>query len=739
MFQRVLGSAALVVLASVPASAEWKRVAGRIETRWAAGVTPETAHREYPRPQMRRDAWLGLNGLWDYAILPKDASRPDEFDGKILVPYPVESALSGVGRTVGPESTLWYRRTFEIPPAWEGQRILLHLGAVDWEASIEVNGRRVGFHRGGYDPIVVDVTEALRDDPAQELVVAVHDPTDAGFQPRGKQVRRPEGIWYTSVTGIWQSVWLEPVPASSIGSLVIVPDVPGGRVRVTARADGAPVGSEVRVRVRAGDRVLSEGAGKPGEEISIALADARLWSPEDPFLHDLDVELRSGESVDRVKSYFGMRDISLGRDGDGVTRMLLNGKPTFQYGPLDQGWWPDGLYTAPGDEALRYDIEETKRLGCNMLRKHVKVEPDRFYYWCDRLGILVWQDMPNGNNGGEEGRQSFREEWKRVIDALRNHPSIIVWVPFNEGWGQHETARVVQWTKAYDPSRLVNEASGWHDRGSGDLKDVHRYPGPGAPKLEERRAAVLGEFGGLGLPVAGHLWRESRNWGYRSYETREALTDAYVELLDRLRWLIGEGLCAAVYTQTTDVEIEVNGLITYDRAVVKMDPARARAAALKLYQSPPRVERIVPTSREEGRVWRFTQNRPGAGWASPAYDDSEWAEGRGGFGTEGTPGAVVRTEWKSGEIWLRRTIELDRKPSGKVYLSVHHDEDAEVWINGKLVRALKGYTTSYVIVPISTSGDDALREGKNTIAVHCRQTTGGQYIDVGLVQVSERT
>jgi len=444
-----------------------------------------------------------------------------------------------------------------------------------------------------------------------------------------------------------------------------------------------------------------------------------------------------------------MRKISLGKDKEGVTRIFLNNKPLFQFGPLDQGWWPDGLYTAPTDEALRYDIEVLKKLGCNMLRKHVKVEPARLYYWCDKLGLLVWQDMPNGDRhiGGrdsdlersDESAEQFELELKRVIEAFRNHPCIIMWVPFNEGWGQYDTSRIVDFIKELDPTRLVNNTSGWADRGVGDVHDIHRYPGPAAPPTEEDRAAVLGEFGGLGLPVKGHTWRDEKSWSYRGYKTREELTDAYLALIENLRSLIGGGLCAGVYTQTTDVEIEINGLMTYDRAMIKMDVEKAAAANRRLYLPPPVVKTIVPTSQRQKQSWRYTTSEPRIGWYRTGFLDSAWQEGKGGFGTEKTPGAVVGTVWNSSGIWLRRTFELKDKALSRPQLLIHHDEDAEVYINGLLVAKLEGYTSSYVQVRLDEKARKALRVGSNCLAVHCTQTTGGQYIDVGLVDVKEQS
>ncbi len=590
--------------AFVPA-ADWAPKTAPLMTRWAKDVDPAHPLPEYPRPQMVRPDWQSLNGLWDSAIRPKDEGKPDKWDGKICVPFPVESALSGVMKQVGPDKRLWYRRTFAVPAKWSG-KILLHFGACDWETTVWINGEELGKHQGGYDPFTIELPDALPSGAEQEIVVSVWDPSDAGPQPRGKQVREPKGIWYTPTTGIWQTVWLEPAPNSAIKSLHIVPDVDANTVTVRADVAGPTEGIGVFVEVsghggpnRSG-LWKAFGEGKPGTDIRIPLNDAaktRLWTPETPHLLTLAVSLMSGNRrVDVVKSYSALRKTSIGKDDKGVTRLMLNNKPCFQFGPLDQGFWPDGIYTAPTDEALRCDIEMTKKLGFNMARKHVKVEPERWYYWCDKLGLMVWQDMPSGDKEAgrkpkaeikrsPESAEIYDRELKAMIDARRNHPCIVMWVPFNEGWGQFETARVTEWIKKYDPSRLVNCASGWNDFPVGDVHDIHDYPGPKAPKPEEKRAVVLGEFGGLGLPLKGHTWEQSeKNWGYRKYKTVEELTAAYLDLIERLHPLLGTpGLSAAIYTQTTDVEVEVNGLMTYDRAVVKMPEEKVIAAHKRLF------------------------------------------------------------------------------------------------------------------------------------------------------------
>ncbi|PYJ01653.1 MAG: hypothetical protein DME25_17695 [Verrucomicrobia bacterium] len=591
--------------APLPAAA-WQPASGPLKTRWAKDVSPERAHPEYPRPQLVRKEWLNLNGLWDLSITSKDATKPGPFDNQILVPFPVESALSGVMKPVGENERLWYRRAFEIPASWLGRRVLLHFGAVDFEASIWVNGKSIGQHRGGYDAFNFDITDSLNPSTPNEVVVAVSDPTDAGTQPRGKQVRKPHGIWYTSTSGIWQTVWLEPVNSAHITALKITPDVDNSAVTIRPLLTPTMAGFSVEAAIYDGAKQVYEASVSPGGQMTLPVKNAKLWSPENPHLYDVVVRLNLGSrTIDRVESYFGMRKISLGKDEKGFTRLCLNNKPYFQFGPLDQGFWPDGLYTAPTDEALRYDIEMTKKLGLNLARKHVKIEPDRWYYWCDKLGLLVWQDMPSGDQyikgdqpditRSPESASEFETELRALVEGRSNHPCIVMWVPYNEGWGQWDTPRVVDFIKKLDPTRLVDNTSGWTDRRVGDVNDLHKYPGPDAPAPEEKRAIVLGEFGGLGLPVRGHTWQSEKNWGYRSFTNSEALTAAYLDLVAKLFPLVeSKGLSAAVYTQTTDVEIEVNGLMTYDRELVKMDLRKVAAANLGRNQPTPKQAKNSP-------------------------------------------------------------------------------------------------------------------------------------------------
>lgn len=585
----------------------WEPAEGKIMTEWAEQVNPENVHQEYPRPQMvREDNWQNLNGLWKYQIQTKGGSTPGSYEGEILVPFAVESALSGVGKTVGKDQELWYKTTFDAKKSSK-ERVLLHFGAVDWETEVFVNGKSVGVHQGGFTPFSFDITDALKGRKGNELVVRVWDPSDEGPQPRGKQVNRPHGIWYTPVTGIWQTVWTENVPNSHIVSTKNTPDVDAGTLTVETEIAGAQAGQMVRVKALANGAVVAEKEVAVGDAAVLSIANANLWEPGNPFLYDLEVSLVKGNKViDEIDGYAAMRKISMELGDDGIQRMLLNDKFVFQYGPLDQGWWPDGLYTAPNEDALVFDIVKTQEMGFNMIRKHVKVEPARWYYHCDKMGMLVWQDMPSGDHGnrwnprpgvsgiGTERERTpaseaiYKKEWKDIMDANHNFPSIIVWVPFNEAWGQFKTEEIVKWTVAYDPSRLINGASGGNFFPVGQIIDLHNYPDPAMPSprlFGKDMVLTLGEFGGLGLPVDGHTWQDKDNWGYQSFKSVGELEDRYAKLMDDLVKLIPMGLSAAVYTQTTDVEVETNGLMTYDRKVIKLTPEFLKKVHEKLYEA----------------------------------------------------------------------------------------------------------------------------------------------------------
>jgi len=736
---------------SAEETSPWKVADGPLRTRWIVGITPDNAWPEYPRPQLTRYRWQNLNGLWEYAITKKEAPQPQTMEGKILVPYPVESALSGVMRRLGYTQRLWYRRNFEVPNDFRDGRLLLHFGAVDWEATVWVNGRKVGVHRGGYDPFSLDITDFLVPESRQEIVVSVWDPTDTGYQPRGKQVLRTEGVWYTASSGIWQTVWLEPVPERYIERLRIVPDVDGGQVTVAAFAEDAPP-SEITVRVVEDGRVLSESSGTPGKPIVLPMQNATLWSPENPKLYDLEILLSEGGTVvDAVGSYFGMRKISLGKDAAGRTRILLNNRPVFQLGLLDQGFWPDGLYTAPSDEALRYDIEVTMDLGFNLIRKHVKVEPARWYTWCDRLGMLVWQDMPNGDRflnvfkpvpdpdliRSRGSAEQYQRELSRMITNLENHPSILIWIPFNEGWGQFDTARITEWIRRRDPSRLVDSASGLVDRGTGDVNDLHNYLGLSVPAPEADRAVVLGEFGGLGRRVEGHMWQDKGDWDYRKINDRDRLTDAYCELMKNLEVMQGRGLSGAVYTQTTDVEIEVNGHLTYDREQFKLVPSRVREANLKARGPVPELTILQPTSERDGQRWRLTDTAPTGDWMARDYDDSKWRQAPGAFGDKKKHPLLVGTEWEQGPRWFRRPFIVPQDKEGEICLLIHHEGDAEIFIDGERVpswQQTRGPMAGYRLVRFTEAQQAKMTPGSwNQLAVVVQPGEEENFFDAGVV------
>ncbi len=583
----------ILLTATLSLSAQWKPAGDRLKTRWASQIDVNNVLPEYPRPIMERSQWQNLNGLWNYAILPVGKQNPTSFDGKILVPFAIESSLSGVQKRLGSENELWYQREFTVPSNWKNNRVLLHFGAVDWKADVWVNDVKVGQHTGGYVPFSFDVTPALKSG-ANKMIVKVWDGTDQGYQPRGKQVNNPHGIWYTPVSGIWQTVWMEPVPEKYIENVKITPDIDKNIINVEAFINQPASSDRIEVKVMEGSRVVATGQSINNQPVEVSMpTNPRLWSPNDPFLYDLEVTVFNGsKQLDKVKSYSAMRKYSTKRDDKGIVRLQLNNKDLFQFGPLDQGWWPDGLYTAPTDEALRYDVVKTKDFGFNMIRKHVKVEPARWYMHCDRLGIIVWQDMPNGDKSPEwqmreyftgaerlrspESEANYRKEWKEIMDYLYSYPSIGVWVPFNEAWGQFKTQEIVEWTKQYDPSRLVNPASGGNHYHLGDMLDLHNYPQPEMYLYDGQRATVLGEYGGIGWANKEHLWEPDRNWGYVQFNSSNEVTNEYIKYAERLKQMIRQGFSAAVYTQTTDVEVEVNGLMTYDRAVVKIDEDRVR-------------------------------------------------------------------------------------------------------------------------------------------------------------------
>ncbi|MEC8547291.1 MAG: sugar-binding domain-containing protein [Bacteroidota bacterium] len=588
---------------------EWQPLDGKIMSRWAKEVTPDNVWQEYPRPQFERSTWKNLNGMWDYVILKPNQPKPKSYEGKILVPFSFESALSGVGRSITPEDKMWYRKKFIIPSEWKGKRILLNFEAVDHDTNVWVNDIFVGSHKGGFDRFSFDITTFLNVRGNQTIEVSVKDGTNLSPQLRGKQHFKPSGIVYTPVSGIWQTVWLEAVSNEAyLGEVKITTDIDKGIVKITPFGHEALRSSyKVKASIYKNKSKIAEGSVSTNKLIELKIREPKLWSPDNPNIYDLKLTLTNpkGKIIDQVDSYFGMRKISLGNH-KGVKYLFLNNKPLFHYGTLDQGWWPDGLLTPPSDAAMRYDIEITKAMGFNMIRKHVKIEPDRWYYHCDHLGILVWQDMPSGgkmvekingpttNKRGDKkyytnlqhvGRTDgdlnkninesiqFETELRKMINIHYNSPSIVVWVPFNEGWGQYDTCRISDLVKALDSTRLVIPTSGWSLRNCGDIYDIHTYDVDlKKPPYHQDRATVIGEYGGIGLPIKKNLWNPNTiNWGYQTYNSQKELIESYEYKFNQiLKMKEMHGLSGAVYTQTTDVEGEVNGLLTYDREVIKI-------------------------------------------------------------------------------------------------------------------------------------------------------------------------
>ncbi|MBA4167470.1 MAG: glycoside hydrolase family 2 [Chitinophagaceae bacterium] len=739
MNTRKIVTAAFLFLITLSLQAQvWTPKKSALMTRYAGEVKPGNVLPEYPRPQMVRQEWLNLNGLWQFQPGTNSGEpRPKgALSGSILVPFPVESALSGVKEH---HERIWYRRTFSVPKKWKGQRVLLHFGAIDYESEVFVNGKSLGVHTGGYDPFSFDITPAIVTGQEQELTVRVFDPTDAGGFPRGKQTLHPQGIMYTSVTGIWQTVWLEPVPASSIGTIKIVPDVDRSELKLTVNTDGGAAGLSVAVKIKDGGRLVQTKTGATGIELRIPVPNAKLWSPDSPFLYDLEVSMiRGNATVDAVSSYFGMRKISVENEG-GVKKLFLNNKFLFEIGPLDQGFWPDGGYTAPTDEALKSDLERIKGFGFNMVRKHIKVEPYRWYYWADKLGLMVWQDMPSANSYTEHtppvDTAAFASELTRMVQTHWNAPCIIMWVIFNEAQGQHNTAGLVQMVRGLDSSRLINQATGGEHFGVGDVMDIHSYPAPAAPS-STAQALACGEYGGIGYIIPGHIWGSQPTYIFINNEKEYLdLYDTYAN--DLIMYKTNKGLSAAVYTEITDVEAELNGLLTYDRAIVKGAMEKIKTSNQNIINKNLLLGEVMPSSEKEAHTWKYTFARPDSvNWFTTAFDASAWKQGEAGFGTKSTSGDPVRTIWDTDDIWMRQEFSISdtsKVNKDSLVFYIHHDDASEVYINGVKAADVKGYTSGYSMVPINDAGKKALLyKGKNVLAIHCHQEKGGQYIDAGI-------
>ncbi|MEC3978528.1 LamG-like jellyroll fold domain-containing protein [Amycolatopsis sp. H20-H5] len=695
-----------VASAAPSADPGWKRLTPPLTTPWTNQVSPSNALPDYPRPQLTRDRWQNLNGVWQFAAATPGQAPPTgagkDLAERILVPYPVESALSGIMRH---ETQMFYKRGFTVPKDWKvgknDQRLLLHFQAVDYDATVYVNGKKVTQHTGGYDAFSVDVTNALTTAKDQEIVVGVADPNDAGGQPLGKQRKPGDGIFYTPSSGIWQTVWMEPVASAHIDRVNLTPDVASSTVAVNALV-GGPVKQRVEAVAYDGNRPVARVSGDANKPLKLSVPHAKLWSPDSPFLYDVKVRLSGG---DEVGTYFGMRSVSIAKTPDGKNRTMLNGKFVMQLGPLDQGFWPDGIYTAPTDSALKFDLVKTKELGFNMVRKHIKVEPDRWYYYADKLGLLVWQDMPAMKTGVEAtpaAQVNFESELHRMIDQHSSFPSITTWVPFNEGWGDYQVGRIADQVKAWDPSRLVNAESGVNccdsepDSGRGDLFDDHSYVGPGTPSPDATRAAVDGEYGGLGLKVDGHQFDPAGSFAYEMEPDSATLTARYAQLQQRLKQAeLQCGVSAGVYTQTTDVEKEVNGFFTYDRQVTKMDVAKVRAANEDVIRAGSSVGAVKPPALPPGKpgldgidAYAFDENQGtvakdsagthdatltgGAGWTAGKSGSALSAKGDGQFADTGA--ALLDTTGNySAAAWVKFDDSGDGTVGGAFQTLVSQD------------------------------------------------------------------
>lgn len=721
---------------------EWSPVGNKIKTKWASEVSSTNAWQQYPRPQLVRDQWKNLNGLWDYAILPKDESAPNNFDGEILVPFCIESSLSGVGKPLLPEDELWYRTTFDVSN-WKGKDILIHFGAVDFKSTLYINGKKVGVHEGGNDPFSYNISDFIdKRKQTQELKLSVWDPTDTGIQPRGKQTLNPKGFWYTAVSGIWQTVWLEPVEKTYVKQFYTISDIDKNQITLITDLNNPKGNEEYIITVKFNDSLIIKESFKANKNVTINIPNPNLWSPEFPNLYDIGIQVvRNGNTLDKFNSYFAMRKIALGEDEYGYTKLFLNNKELFNWGTLDQGWWPDGLLTPPTEEAMVYDMKVVKDLGFNTIRKHLKVEPALYYYNADKLGLLLWQDMPSGFldihhpeqhvahdskedwDRPEESANQFKKEWKCIIDNLRFFPSIVVWVPFNEGWGQFQSKEITNWTMDYDKSRLTNGISGWADRKVGHFYDAHQYPGPGMEPASqnEGRAVVVGEFGGLGFAIENHIWDSSRdNWGYRTYAAKDEFFNQYTQAVYNLYPEKARGLAAAIYTQTTDVEAEVNGLMTYDRKVIKLPITFAQVLHSNLYNKTKKANFIVEDAEINSNKKQLTQHNLGKNWELNAEHNKT-------FKLVDFPNHLSETK----AVYSYQEFDLKDIPEN-LALKFYGNGDVIVYLNG--TEIFSNYLRTkrhYDDINLSTHSK-FLKKGKNILAIEVKNPTEDGAFDYGL-------